>query len=512
MSEPQETGFVALNSDMYFTCSSGLTPAKINPTQVAHKTKEGYSYLVKDDTGCPAIGDFMCRWTVVLAAAIAAAGVVTGGAALAVLAVVAVAASAALCGGLMASMRKWVGYSTFNAYGRKDAYSLTSKCQMVCPIGGVITYAPGITGEWQALLYTARNTTWAVAEGFLLGKLGSCGFSAFAGTATPAMSTALLNFAALNVGARAMGTADQVLFEGMLRNGKKMSETGEEAKAGATMFEQPFINIYNRAKSGYYTGGYTEGPEIDEQGNEKIVRRPEDIARFDWGPIHMKHGSSALATDVYYAGLSAVSMGMMAKGAATHENIAKEAFLAAKETIAKAMKGGKKFLFERGKISPTLSSDAIKHSNEGEFANPVNPKKSMEPGKMKSGGHGEDNIRLLDRLGRKYTVVRKFKNGVRLGNIDMHGNKMKRTGTGQSWFPSEWTAGDIEAAGNKVIHDTPNFDKIPDGLPVYGDYNGVRVGVIKTDGVSATVFPDGTWQPGEIPSPLPIKNNNYDDK
>ncbi|SDQ12592.1 hypothetical protein SAMN05421664_0625 [Chryseobacterium soldanellicola] len=343
-----DTGFVALHSDMYFTCSSGLTPAKMYPTQHNHATKDKFYYLVKDDTATQQMGDFFCRWTLVLAAAIAAAGIVTGGAALVVLAAVAVAASAAMCGGLAAPFRKWVGYSTFNSYGRKGAYSLTSKCQMVCPIGGVVTYAPGITGTWSAIAYTARNTGWAVLEGAIVGKLGSSGFGAFAGTATPALSTALLNFAALNVAARGIGVADQVVFEGMLRNGKNISETGDEAIKGATMFEQPFINIYERSQSGYYTGGYAK----DAEGN-------------DIPDAHNGHGAGALTTDAYYAALSAISMGLLARGAATHENIAKEAIVAAKETIAKAVETGKRFLFERGRVTPrSLNIDLLINNPE----------------------------------------------------------------------------------------------------------------------------------------------------
>lgn len=338
MSDSQ-TGNVALNSDMYFTCSSGLAPAKIYPTQHNHATKDKFYYLVKDDTATQQIGDFCCRWTLVLAAAIAAAGVVTGGAALVVLAAVAVAASAALCGGLAAPFRKWVGYSTLNAYGRRDAYSLTSKCQMMCPIGGVINYAPGITSQWQALVYTARNTGWALLEGALIGKLGTSGLGAFAGTATPAMGTALLNFVALNATARGIGVADQVLFEGMLREGKAFSDTKEEAKAGATMFEQPFINIYDRLQSGYYQGGYAK----DAAGNNI----PE---------AHNGHGTGALYTDLYYAGLSAVSLGLMTKGAATHENITLESVAAAKKAVAKAVRAGKKFLFERGNALPEFNA------------------------------------------------------------------------------------------------------------------------------------------------------------
>ncbi len=318
MSESEQTGYVALTSDMYFTCSSGLAPAKMYPTQQNHGTKDKFYYLVKDDTATQQLGDFCCRWTLVLAAAIAAAGIVTGGAALLVLVAVAVAASAALCGGLAAPFRKWVGYSTFNAYGRKDAYSLTSKCQMSCPIGGTVTYAEGITSTWQALIYTARNTGWACLEGAMLGKLGSAGFGAFAGTATPAMSTALINFAFLNVSARGLAAGDQVVFEGMLRNGKGFMETGDEAISGLTIFEQPFIQIWKKA-----TG---ENPQ----------------------PMNWQ--------DFYYAGLSLVGTRAMHESARTNPNIAVGIYKQGAQ-FGNALKNGK--LFERVTLERQFGLESI---------------------------------------------------------------------------------------------------------------------------------------------------------
>lgn len=313
-----ETGFETLHDNMYFTCSSGLTPAKIQPTQTVVKTEKGYNYLVKDDTGCPAVGDFMCRWTLVLAAAVAAAGVVTGGAALALLAVAAVAVSAALCGGLMAPMRVWIGYATNNAYGRPNAYSLTSKCQMTCPIGGIITYAPGITSQWQAIVYTARNTTWALVEGAIVGKFLGFGASAFAGTATVSTGTAVTNFLFLQAGARTIGVADQVVFEGMLRNGKDLSDTGEEAIAGATMFEQPFIQIWDKAT------GNSDQP-------------------LGW-------------QDFYYAGVSLIAYRAMTESARTNPNIPVAAARAVRTKAGQLGRAIKGKLFERGASEALLEA------------------------------------------------------------------------------------------------------------------------------------------------------------
>ncbi len=306
MSNSVETGFVALHTNMFFTCSSGLAPAKISSPQNVAKTKAGHFYLVSTGTATTSLGDFSCRWAIVLAAAVAAAGVVTGGAALAVLAVASVGVSMTMCGGLMAPMRKWVGYSTLNEYGTRGNFSLTSKCMMVCPIGGTVTYAPGITSTWQAIVYTARNTAWVAVEGMILGKFASLGGSAFCGTATATTKTALVNFIFLQVSARGIGVADQVFIEGMLRNGKEIGETSEEAIAGATMFEQPFIQIWNKARG----------------ANEQALA---------W-------------QDFYYAGLSILGMKAMANSATTNPNIPAGMIRHANQKFNAVVKGK---LFER---------------------------------------------------------------------------------------------------------------------------------------------------------------------
>lgn len=60
---------------------------------------------------------------------------------------------------------------------------------------------------------------------------------------------------------------------------------------------------------------------------------------------------------------------------------------------------------------------------------------------------------------------------------------------GQTWFPKSWTTKDIRHAGEHVAGLKGNRHA-PDGKAVYGVYKGVRVGVIRTNGKIATVFPD----------------------
>jgi hypothetical protein len=57
--------------------------------------------------------------------------------------------------------------------------------------------------------------------------------------------------------------------------------------------------------------------------------------------------------------------------------------------------------------------------------------------------------------------------------------------------------------GNVPDHKTPSIGvanlkenaNAADGTVIFGEYNGVRVGVIKTNGQVGTIFPDATKQP-----------------
>ena len=59
----------------------------------------------------------------------------------------------------------------------------------------------------------------------------------------------------------------------------------------------------------------------------------------------------------------------------------------------------------------------------------------------------------------------------------------------EAWFPKSWTDKDIRRAGEHVAGLKGNR-RVADGRKIYGFYKGVRVGVIRTNGKIATVFPD----------------------
>ena len=98
---------------------------------------------------------------------------------------------------------------------------------------------------------------------------------------------------------------------------------------------------------------------------------------------------------------------------------------------------------------------------------------------MKGGGHGQSNIEFLEKNNVDYNINKVYENGVRVGNVPGHKVKAKRTGSNQSWFPESWTESDITAAGAKIAELDLRIQKM---VWLFLEYNGVRVGVIKTNG------------------------------
>ncbi len=134
----------------------------------------------------------------------------------------------------------------------------------------------------------------------------------------------------------------------------------------------------------------------------------------------------------------------------------------------------------------SVSDFALVHSDEGKY---TKPSRKGDRLRLVSGGHGQTGMNQLDKYGIKYNVVKTYPNGVRVGNIPTHKTRAKTHGIGQSWFPKAWTNKDIKRAGEHVAGLKTNRHS-PDGQKIYGNYKGVRVVVIKTNGKIATIFPD----------------------
>ena len=134
----------------------------------------------------------------------------------------------------------------------------------------------------------------------------------------------------------------------------------------------------------------------------------------------------------------------------------------------------------------SVSDFVLVHSDEGKY---TKPSRKGDKLRLVSGGHGQTGMDQLDKYGIKYNVEKTYSNGVRVGNIPNHKNPNKRKSMGQTWFPKSWTTKDIRHAGEHVAGLKGNRH-VPDGKAVYGVYKSVRVGVIRTNGKIATVFPD----------------------
>lgn len=136
--------------------------------------------------------------------------------------------------------------------------------------------------------------------------------------------------------------------------------------------------------------------------------------------------------------------------------------------------------------SKFVHHEALIHSIDGIF---IHDPKTGRPTRMKSGGHDQANLDLMDKLGIKYNIIKIWPNGVRVGNIPEHKVPFKRQGENQAWFPTTWRATDIVKAGEYIVSLKRNANT-PDGITMWGTFKGVRVGVKKTNGKIATIFPD----------------------
>lgn len=134
---------------------------------------------------------------------------------------------------------------------------------------------------------------------------------------------------------------------------------------------------------------------------------------------------------------------------------------------------------------------ALIHSFDGRFTR--NPRTGKIQN-IKSGGHGESALEVMGKNGIKYNIVKTYLNGVRVGNIPSIKDRAKKQGTGMAWFPKTWTTRNMVRAGEHVSGLKHNRG-VKDGVIIWETYKGVRVGVIKTNGQVATVFPDARYQP-----------------
>ena len=135
--------------------------------------------------------------------------------------------------------------------------------------------------------------------------------------------------------------------------------------------------------------------------------------------------------------------------------------------------------------SGSASHFTVVHSNEGAYTKPQKDNHI----RLKSGGHGQTGLKELDKYGIEYHIVKTYPNGVRVGYVPDHKKRAKQDGANQAWFPTSWTSKDIKHAGEHVANLKGN-KHVKDGVIVFGNWKGVRVGVIRTRGQIGTIFPD----------------------
>ena len=136
----------------------------------------------------------------------------------------------------------------------------------------------------------------------------------------------------------------------------------------------------------------------------------------------------------------------------------------------------------------TISEYALVHSNEGTYVNVNSKDKKKNPIRLKSGGHGEATFKILKKHNIGYNIVKTYPNGVRIGTVENHKDKIKRFYNGQVWFPKEWTWKEILRAGEHVVALKSNKNA-KDGEHMTGIWKGVKVVVIKRNGQPETICP-----------------------
>jgi len=91
----------------------------------------------------------------------------------------------------------------------------------------------------------------------------------------------------------------------------------------------------------------------------------------------------------------------------------------------------------------------------------------------------------LGKRGIPYNVTRTASNGVVFGNVPSHKEPFKQSGSGQAWFPLNWTEHDITSAGVLVAN---KGVEVSDYAKEFM-YKGVNVRVQITNGRISSINP-----------------------
>ena len=135
------------------------------------------------------------------------------------------------------------------------------------------------------------------------------------------------------------------------------------------------------------------------------------------------------------------------------------------------------------KLFSYVSRNEMKHTSRGIFKY-----KDRKPISMVKGGHGEDNIRYLEKNKLEFKIDGLCKGKARNGHIPCHKRPRERKEEGHMWFPKLWSNRKIEKAGLYVANLEKNQD-VPDHTPMHGTYRGVDVVTYKERGRICGICP-----------------------
>ncbi len=142
-----------------------------------------------------------------------------------------------------------------------------------------------------------------------------------------------------------------------------------------------------------------------------------------------------------------------------------------------------------------MNHNDLNHAVKCDFTNLKNPNKPAggnNGGRMKGGGHSQENIKSLEEKGIKYNIEKTYDNGVRIGGVNEHKEKDKQLGkSGQAWFPETWTEEDILLAATYTANNPIHKNEYNHAIECFAIYKDVTVGVfVDKDNNITTAFPD----------------------
>lgn len=187
-------GFKIITEEDFWICSEGAMPSTLQGTRKSLHDFNNHLYITKEDTSTSSWIDFGCKkymllmaiiaaLAVVVAVAVGALTVATGGTALVVLGAVAGLVGGAigavvggmLCGHKMGPARKWVDNKADLKLQGTEV--ITGGCIMECKAGGIIQYAPNIKSWLGAIGYASLSYSSELVKcafaGALVGTAGS---------------------------------------------------------------------------------------------------------------------------------------------------------------------------------------------------------------------------------------------------------------------------------------------------------------------------------------------------